>query len=223
MVPAGLSQALAAAAQPVITRSAQRGDGKDLVYAGTVLRLALLAGALLGLAGLGIGPWLFATLFGARFAMAGELVGPALFCLVPMLAAIGLPAVIMARGHFRAGTLAIVASAVVMTALMLLLVPRFGVYGAIGALFLGHAAAPLIASAYAARQGWHLVPGAVTRPLAALAIAALAWMAMTISGSSRWLAMLAAIAALLASAWRLGVVTREEREFLASAWREQRA
>jgi O-antigen/teichoic acid export membrane protein len=214
MLCAGLAQSLASASQPVVTRSAQRADGKDLVYAGMVLRLAFLGGGLLGLVGLGLGPWLFRTVFGARYATAGDLVGPALWCLTPMLAGIALPAVIMARGHFRVGTLAMMASAVVTTVALPLLAGPFGAWGAVAGVALGYAVLPLIASLYAASQGWRLAGGVVLRPLGAVTVAALAYFAL--AGVSPWLALLVAVAALTGSAWRLGVVSRDELRVLRS-------
>jgi O-antigen/teichoic acid export membrane protein len=221
LIPAGLAQALAAAAQPVITRSAQRGDDKDLAFGGLMLRVAVLVGGLAGFLGLGVGPWLFHMLFGARFATAGELVGPALFCLVPMLAGIGLPPVIMARGHFRAGTAAMVASALTMTLMMPLLVPRLGAYGAMLALALGYAAGPLIAAVYAARRRWPADNGATMRAVSVLIVAALAW--LSLAGISRGLAMTVAVAALAGGTILLGVFTPGERAILSAIWRERRS
>jgi O-antigen/teichoic acid export membrane protein len=145
MIPAGLAQALAAAAQPVLTRSAQRADGKDLVYAASITGLALPGGALAGLLGWLLGPWFFTTVFGDRYATAGELVGPALFCLVPMVAAVGVPPVLMSRGRFLAGALAALAGALAMTLAMVWLAPRFGALGAIGAVGMGYGALCLVA------------------------------------------------------------------------------
>lgn len=219
MVPAGLSQSLASAAQPVVTRAALRGDGKDMLYAGTVLRGAILLGGLAGLAGLALGPLLFGAIFGQRFAMAGELVGPALFCLAPMVAGSAMTAVVLARGHFRAATLSVAASAIALTALVPVLTAPLGAWGAVAAVGLAHAVTPAIAGAYARARGWHLPPGVFVRPILAVAVGTAACLAL-----ARWSAVLSMLAGLLAltlATAALRVFTRNEIATLLAAWRER--
>lgn len=215
-----LPVALGTAAQPALTRSALRGDGKDLIYARTIQRFALVIGTVAGLAGLAFGAPLFRLVFGERFLPAGELVGLTLWCLVPMLAGFAFPPVLVARGRFRVQMLASVAGAVAMTVLVPALGASAGAPGAILAVGIGYALTPLIAWLYAARQGWTGPLSAMLRPAGAMAAALATW--LTLAPVSPWLALPAALLVLAAASALLGVVTREERAFLRSFWRERR-
>lgn len=215
-----LPVALVTAVQPALTRSAQRADGKDLVYARTVLRAALVLGAAAALTGMALGPPLFRLVFGPAYAMAGELVGLALWCLVPLGAGMAFPPVILARGHFRLTMLGSVAGALAMTVLMPLLAPGFGARGAIVAVFTGFAVPPLLLHAYAVTEGWADPWTRLLRPVAAVALALGAYLAL--APQSSLLALAAALAVLGGGSLALGVVTPAERVVLAALWREWR-
>jgi O-antigen/teichoic acid export membrane protein len=218
---AALPVALVTAVQPALTRAVQRGDGKDLVYARTVLRAALLLGTAAALGGMALGPPLFGLLFGPAYEVAGQLVGFSLWCLVPLGAGMAFPPVILARGHFRLTMLGSVCGALAMTILMPLLAPAFGARGAIAAVFAGFALPPLLLHAYAVSEGWADPWPRLLRPLAAVALAVGAYLAL-----ASWSAALALAVALLilgtASA-ALGVVTPAERAVLSSLRTEWRA
>jgi O-antigen/teichoic acid export membrane protein len=89
--------ALGSVSLPVLSRAAERGDGKDYVFAETVLRFSLLFGTLLALLGTALGPWLTVQIFGNRYTEAGTLIGPVLWLMIPWTAANAAVRVLMAR------------------------------------------------------------------------------------------------------------------------------
>lgn len=220
-----IPQSLSTAAQPVLTRSAVRGDAKDLLYASVVQRLAFVLGAAAGLAGLALGPWLFGALLGPGFVAAGELAGLTLWCLIPLLAGIGFPAVFVARGALRFQMVASVLGAVATTLLVVLLVPAFGAKGAIIGAAAGFALPPLLIYGAALRQGWTTLLGTVLRPAAVVAAALAVWLLLPVllPGSGPATALLLSLATLALFSLLLGVITPAEQAFLRDVWRERRA
>ncbi len=203
---------LVTAAQPVLMRSAIRGDGKDLVFAAIIQRYAFVVGAAAGLAGLAAGPPLFRIVFGAAYETAGHLVGLTLWCLLPLTAGIGFPSVLIARGRLRAVAAISIAGATVMTLLLPVLVPALGAPGAILAAGAGYATPPLVAMAIAARNGWADWTSLVIRP--ALAVVAALAIYVSLAPLSVWLALAVALPGLGSVAAMLGVVRRADRELL---------
>lgn len=89
--------ALGSVSLPVLSRSAERGDGKDSVFAETTLRFSLLFGTVLALLGMALGPWLTVQIFGKSYTQAGTLAGPVLWLMIPWSAGHALVRVLMAR------------------------------------------------------------------------------------------------------------------------------
>lgn len=130
--------ALAMSALPVLTRSAVRNDGKDLVWLSAVLRAVIICGSAAGLCGIVIGPWLFPFLFGASFVFAGQVVGFALWCVIPLSAMHSLLSALLARGQQVAAlTSALIGAAVMTLALTSSVLPQ-GIYGAVIGLAAGY-------------------------------------------------------------------------------------
>jgi O-antigen/teichoic acid export membrane protein len=96
--------ALGSASLPVLSRAAARKDGKDRMFAETMLRYSVLLGTVLALLGTAFGPWLTTLIFGAKFSQAGYLVGPVLWLMIPWAAGHALTRVMMA-GRFDYQTL----------------------------------------------------------------------------------------------------------------------
>lgn len=88
--------ALSGASVPVLSRSAIRKDGKDRIYAETVIRFSVLMGGAMALLGTAFAPWLTIKIFGARYALAGNLIGPVLWLVIPFTARQVLTSVLMA-------------------------------------------------------------------------------------------------------------------------------
>ncbi len=226
-----LPQALGTAAQPALTRSAQRGDGRDLLYASVIQRLALVLGAAAGLIGLALGPWLFGLLLGPAFVPAGHLAGLTLWCLIPLLAGIGFPLVLVARGALRVQMFANVLGALVTTLLVVLLAPRFGAQGAIAGAAAGFVVTPLLTYAVALQSGWTDLLSTLLRPLAAVLAALAVWLLTTApwalpnpatSALPTLLPLLLALCTLVGGALLLRVVSPAEQAVLLQLWRERR-
>jgi O-antigen/teichoic acid export membrane protein len=89
--------ALSSVSLPVLSRAAVRQDGKDRMFAETVLRYSLFFGTILALLGTALGPWLTVQIFGERYTPAGTLVGPVLWLMIPWAAGQALVSALMAR------------------------------------------------------------------------------------------------------------------------------
>jgi O-antigen/teichoic acid export membrane protein len=218
-IAAMLPISLGHAAQPVVTRAAKRGDGKDLIYAHVVLRLSFILGSVAGLVGLTFGPWLTEFLFGEKFTLAGQLMGLSLWCLIPIFGTSAFPTVILARGHFRILMIAAVTGALTLTCVLPLLAMAFGIRGAIVAVGLGFVASLVVTSAFTAKAGWANPFVTMVRPLIVTIISAAVY--LLFATISSWLAFPAAILTLIAGSLILRVITKEEREFLISIWKKK--
>lgn len=218
-IAAMLPISLGHAAQPVVTRAAKRGDGKDLVYAHVILRLSFILGSVAGLVGLTFGPWLIEFLFGEKFTLAGQLVGLSLWCFIPIFGTSAFPTVILARGHFRILMFAAVTGALTMTCILPLLAVAFGSRGAIVAVGFGYIASLMVTSTFTAKAGWANPFATMFRPLIVTIITVAAY--LSLAAVSKWLAFPAAILILIAGSLALKVVTKEEQAFLISVWRKK--
>lgn len=205
-------QALGAAVQPLLSRSAVRQDGRDLAYAATLQRLAFVGGALAGLLGLALGPALFTWLFGPAFATAGRLAGMTLWCLIPLTAGFGFPLVLMLRGEARGQIAQSMAATLVMAALVPGLGSAFGAPGAILGAGLGFATPPLLSTALALRRAPGTGQNVLLRP--ALSAAAPLAIYLTLEPASVVLALAIALIAMAVLVGRLGVVSRADLALL---------
>ena len=88
--------ALGSASLPVLSRSSSRQDGKDRIYAETIIRFSLLLGGVIALLGTAFGPWLIIQVFGDSYAQAGALIGPVLWLLIPFTVRQALAGVLIA-------------------------------------------------------------------------------------------------------------------------------
>jgi O-antigen/teichoic acid export membrane protein len=214
-----LPLSLGHAAQPVVTRAAKRGDGKDLIYAHVILRLSFILGTIAGLGGLTFGPWLVEFLFGEKFAAAGQLVGLTLWCLIPIFGTSAFPTVILAHGHFRVLMFAALAGALTMTCTLPLLAMGFGSRGAIVSVGLGYFGSLMVTSIFTVKAGWANPFATMVRPLIVTVITIAIY--LPLASLSKWLAFPAAMLMLTAGSLILNVITKEERKFLISIWRKR--
>jgi len=88
--------ALSGASLPILSRSAIRKDGKDRVYAETMVRFSILLGCLMALLGTAYAPWLTIKIFGTRYVQAGDLIGPVLWLMIPFTVRQALTSILMA-------------------------------------------------------------------------------------------------------------------------------
>jgi O-antigen/teichoic acid export membrane protein len=217
LIASALPQALGAAAQPGLSRSAARRDARDIDYASMLQRLAFVGGTAAGLCGLALGPAVFAALFGADFAPAGHLAGLTLWCLIPVTAGFAFPLVLMLRGEAGNQILQSIAATLVMAALVPLLGAQFGPQGAIAGAGLGFATPPIVSTVIALRRGWGRLGSLLGRPAAMAGIALAAYLAL--EPLSAALGLSAGLAGLAIMARSLGVLTGADVELLRSVRR----
>jgi O-antigen/teichoic acid export membrane protein len=132
-----IPESLSVAALPVLSRSAAKGDGRDRLFAETMLRISLIFGAVVGLLGMGLGLWLATVIFGQNYELAGRLLGYALWLLIPYSCGYTLYSVYLSQkqdlkalGHAAIGALTF-------TLGMFVFVPRLHVSGALISLAAG--------------------------------------------------------------------------------------
>ena len=135
-----IPMALGSVMLPALSRSVARGDGKDRMFAETVLRFSLLSGTVLILLGTAFGPWMMVQIFGDRYTQAGALIGPVLWLMIPLAANHAMTGILIA-GKQDARVLLCAA----MSALFFLLVISKAVltYNAVGAVWAATAAMTL--------------------------------------------------------------------------------
>ncbi len=78
-----IPESTSVAALPVLSRAAAREDGRDRLFAETMLRINLIFGTAAGLVGLVLGHWLVTAVFGSNYALAGSLLGYSLWLQIP--------------------------------------------------------------------------------------------------------------------------------------------
>ncbi|ESQ13473.1 MAG: hypothetical protein N838_15035 [Thiohalocapsa sp. PB-PSB1] len=112
-------QSLSSAALPVITRAADRKDGKDKLFLGVTFKIALFTGCLAGFFGTTVGPWLVPLILGDEYRLTGDILGWILCLLAPAAIIFVFPATFYARGMNLTSTIASLIGSVLLTALAL--------------------------------------------------------------------------------------------------------
>ena len=208
-------------ALPVLSRATVRQDGKDILFAGAMVRFAILFGALAGLSAMALGPWLVDSLFGGRYVLTGRLLGPALWLLVPMTAGTAASQVLVAQGRLVAQALCAIAGAGVMTALMFALTATMGPGGALAAAGAGLSIWAFSLVAVVARGGALKLGRSILRPGAAALLALAVYLGLMLLGWATWQALAAALAVLASAAAVLRVIAPEEAAALLAAIRRR--
>lgn len=132
-----LPVAIVAASLPIISRSVARQDRKEILFVETMMRSAFIFGGVVGLVGLGAGPWFVKILFGHRYLEAGYLIGPIIWLFIPFTCGCMISVVYLARGQFYLPTLCSGLGALIMTCLFPWLVSIMNALGAIIATGMG--------------------------------------------------------------------------------------
>jgi O-antigen/teichoic acid export membrane protein len=117
------------ASLPVLSRAAEREDGKDLWFAEGMLRVGSLLWATVALSAMALGPCLVQGVFGVRYAPAGQMLGLALWLLIPLTGGSSLAQVFVARGRYIIPCLHALNGAVVFTLTFPVFVSNFGLDG----------------------------------------------------------------------------------------------
>ncbi|MHA1600298.1 MAG: oligosaccharide flippase family protein, partial [Alphaproteobacteria bacterium] len=206
-----LPWAIGRAALPVLSRASVRQDGSDVHYADAMLRLAFAFAAAFGLAGMAIGPWLMASVFGAGYTATGELLGPALWLLLPLTAATALNPLLMARESYVAAGLSALAGAVTMTLAVPILTTSMGPTGALAGAGAGLSVWAVCLLGLVARRKGVTIGLAVVRPSIVVAITLIAYVSMQNAGASPWWSLAVAWLVLLLAGPVLCLATTERR------------
>ena len=126
-----LTSGFVIASLPVLSRSVDRGDGKEALFLDAVSRGGWLGGAAIGLTGFVFGPTVVDWLFGTDYAVAGHLLGPVLLLFGPLIVGMAASTVLFARGlHWDAAVHALIAC-LLLCLFLPLSSPRFGLDGAV--------------------------------------------------------------------------------------------
>ena len=209
------------AAMPVLSRAAQREDGKDMLFLGVIIRAIILGGGATALCGMAVGPWLLTLVLGSTYTTAGHYVGITLWILIPYTVGNLAGNILIARDRRLTYAVSSLAGAAIMTMVLPLLVDRFGAAGAIGATIAGAAVwsgACLVVLRGAARfEPWR----AVWRPGAAVAVAAVTLL-LTREPLGIFVAFGLAMACLTFASIALHVVTVQEWRALWSMVKRRR-
>lgn len=213
-ISSGIPLSVGLASLPVLSRSVERQDGKDILFTKTMIKAAFILGAAAGLAGLGIGPWLVDIMFGTRYMGAGYLLGFVIWLLIPLTCGTSVTRVYLARGQFFLPTACAGAGAVVFTFSMPWLVSAMDTLGAVLATGTGMGVWALSLIWILARSDDLDVLRSVFRPLAVVLLALGVFFAL--KPVNAWLALLISWAVLLCGTLKFGVITKDEHRLIAS-------
>jgi O-antigen/teichoic acid export membrane protein len=208
----GLFAAITIAALPVLSRSAQRNDHKDLLFIDTLVRAAFLVCAMAGITGVALGPVLMPLIFGDRYVLAAQLIGPALWCLLPFSIAATLTAFTIARGHYYLSPACHLAGAAVLTLTMPPLVTALGPPGGVIAAGLGLATSATCLVTIALTRHWLAAGKTLAFPM--LCIAGSVAIYTLLAPVSVWLALPAGLLALAGLALLSGVISAADRQLV---------
>lgn len=204
--------ALGSVSLPVLSRAATRQDGKDRVYAQTVIRYTVLFGSVMALMGMAFGPWVTVLIFGDNYTRAGALVGPALWLIVPWATGYVLTGVLLAMKRDGEAFLCTLAGALLFMIAISPCVSRHGVIGAIwcSGVSMGLTAGILIYRLHGS-HGLDLL-SCLVRPGLAASIATGAYTLVSLMNPG--VAFFSAVAVLAAGCCLFGCLTRQDLALL---------
>ncbi|MGZ8187116.1 MAG: hypothetical protein ACXWTL_11770, partial [Methylobacter sp.] len=122
---------LGTAALPVLSRAAQRNDGKDIFFAESMIKGILFLAAPVGIAGLYIIPALTPLVFGEAYIKAGGMVAWSIWLLIPFSIGYLLSQVLIARKKLKSAGIAVLSGAVVFSVSYIYFTDTYGVYGSL--------------------------------------------------------------------------------------------
>jgi O-antigen/teichoic acid export membrane protein len=205
--------AVSIAALPVMSRSIDRRDSKDLLFVVWMMRPGVLFGASAAILGTVLGPWLFALLFHGAYDDAGRLLGPALWLLVPIAAAAALNQRFLAQRRDSVPLMSSASGAVAMFATAPVLIAHLGPMGAIWAAGVGRVASLALSLTVLLKQQDRGQTRDIMRLVLALCASAIAFYALRPESAPAAAAL--ALAVLLAGNYFL-VLSGAERARIAS-------
>jgi O-antigen/teichoic acid export membrane protein len=128
---------LGMAALPVLSRASQRNDGKDILFAETMIKGVLLLAAPVGIASLYIMPVITPWIFGVNYNAAGELLAWTLWLLIPFSIGYLLSQVLIAQKKLKSAGLSVFVGISVFSASYIYFTHMYGVNGSIISCALG--------------------------------------------------------------------------------------
>ena len=206
------------AALPVLSRAAAKRDGKDRLFAETMLRINLIFGAAVGLLGMALGLWLATFIFGPNYASAGRLLGYALLLLIPYGCGYALYSIYLSQKHdlkaFGHATL----GAVTFTLSMFIFVPRLHISGALISLAAGMIIWAGSMVVKIARKGHLNVLFSIVKPGIAVLLALATFLGLQLFNT--WLALFSGLIILFGGSILLGGLSSQEKDVITSLFRK---
>jgi O-antigen/teichoic acid export membrane protein len=214
-----IPESISVAALPVLSRAAAKKDGRDRLFAETMLRINLIFGAAAGLLGMSLGLWLVNVVFGPNYAWAGRLMGYALWLLIPYGCGYALYNVYLAQkldlralGHAAAG-------AVTFTLGMLILVPGLSISGALISLAAGMTIWTGLMVAHMAATDHLNFFYSIGKPGLAVLFSVAAFLGLQLFDP--WLALFSGLIILFGGSILLGGLSSQEKDIIASLFRKK--
>lgn len=134
-----LPVSVGAAMMPVLSRSAARGDDKDLMFLSLALRLSLLGGTLVALVVQALGKPTLTFLLSQDYASAAPLIAIGIWTFVLFSAAILCGNVMIARGMYGPATVSAIAASILMSLFIFPTAQLLGAAGVIVAMLIAQA------------------------------------------------------------------------------------
>ena len=212
IIISSIPMAAGIASLPVLSRSIERRDGKDLLFSATMMKASIILGAAFGLAGLGLGPWLVDAIFGIRYVEAGKLLGLAIWLSIPFSCGGSLTKVYLARDQFFLPTICAGAGALGLTLTIPWFVSVMDTSGAILAAGTGMGVWAISLIWMLARSGDLDVVQTVFKPLFVVVIALGTF--IVLKTVSIVLAVLASWTVLFSGVFLFSILTKDERYLL---------
>ena len=215
--------ALNNASYPVLSRAIARGDGKEVFFIETMMRVILLLGPLIALAGMAAGPDLIVFVFGNTYAEAGALIGTTLWMMIPWMAMNSIMRVQTARRKIRS-TLFILFGGVLF--FLISSIPATSLYGSQGTVLSSLIGMAIIATGLFMTSACHGNAGnmkikfTLIYPLLALGLSVLAFHTLRSIGS--WAALLGSWGSLITGWVALGCLTKDEIKTWTGIWRKRK-
>jgi O-antigen/teichoic acid export membrane protein len=212
IILSGLFISITIAAMPALSRSAKRGDQKDLLFLDTFIRALFLLCAAVAIAGVVLGPILIPLIFGERYMLTAQLIGPALWCLLPFSVAATLTVFTIARGHYYISPACHLSGVAVLTLSMSTLVDQLGPLGGIVSAGLGMSTSSVCLIIIALIRNWIVAGKTLIYPL--LCVASMLATYALLAPVSIWLAFTACLLVLFVLALKLSVISAADRRLV---------